>query len=369
MSTVHDREEPNAHVAGDAVPNELNERFARVRGAIGALERSLLDGEREYSRRDLEEDFNVDRQLSTDYWRGLGFSNVAFDTTVFTEDDAEAIADLAALVNDGTLSDDSFVTIVRGLGFHMGRLAMWLTEALVDDAKQRHGMSDTEARMRMLESVPQFVEIFEHQAIHVFRRQMSAYTARAGAEILRTSTSEWDDDSLPLPRAVGFADLVQFTRLAQSIDGIELAGVIRDFENLTRDVISDGGGRVVKTVGDEVMFLADTPEDGVRIALSISENIKRQPSLPNVRVGLAWGNMFSRYGDVFGPKVNLAARLEGIAEPGAVVIDGETADLVDRAFPGGFTRVAEWTEELHGIGETAIVRVERAAASLIERLS
>nr|MDK8214010.1 hypothetical protein [Enterococcus faecalis] len=80
--------------------------------------------------------------------------------------------------------------------------------------------------------------------------------------------------------------------LAQSIDGIELAGVIRDFENLTRDVISDGGGRVVKTVGDEVMFLADTPEDGVRIALSISENIKRQPSLPNVRVGLAWGNMF-----------------------------------------------------------------------------
>ena len=49
MSTVHDREEPNAHVAGDAVPNELNERFARVRGAIGALERSLLDGEREYS--------------------------------------------------------------------------------------------------------------------------------------------------------------------------------------------------------------------------------------------------------------------------------------------------------------------------------
>lgn len=349
------------------VPSELNQRFARVRQSIGALEKSLLQGPRTYSRHDLEKAYGVDERLSADYWRGLGFSNVGYDTAVFTEDDAEAIADLAALVQDGSVSEDTFVTIARGLGFHQGRLAMWLTEALVDEFKQRHQASDPQARMEMLEAIPQFLEIFEQQALHAFRRQMAAYTARAGAEILRSAGESLDEDDLPLPRAVGFADLVQFTRLAQSVGGMELADVIKEFEGVCRDVISDGGGRVVKTVGDEVMFLADTPEDGVRIALSIAENIAAAPDLPKVRVGLAWGNMFSRYGDVFGPKVNLAARLEGIASPGAVVIDGETADTVDRAFPGGFTRVAAWDEDLHGIGPTRVVQVERAAASLIRR--
>lgn len=361
-----DGEYSGTHDGSDALtPSELNSRFTRVRRSIGALEKALLQGPRSLSRSDLEERYGVADRLSTDYWRGLGFSNVGYDTAVFTHDDAEAIADLAALVDSGDFSEDTFITIARGVGFHQGRLAMWLTEALVDEFKQTDGMSDTEARLHMLETIPQYLEIFEEQAMHVFRRQMAAFTARAGAEILRTSTDDWGDEALPLPRAVGFADLVQFTRLAKSVGGIELADVVKEFEGVCRDVISEGGGRLVKTVGDEVMFLADTPEDGVRIALSIAETIAAEPELPKVRVGLAWGNMFARYGDVFGPKVNLAARLEGIARPGAVVIDAETADILDTSFPGGFTRAAEFEEDLHGIGPTRIVRIERGNAALI----
>lgn len=367
--TVDSREpeDGDADAANLEVPIELNERFSRVRQSISALEKALLQGARIYSRRDLEEQFGVDESLSADYWRGLGFSNVGYETAAFTEEDADAITGLSSLVTGGKLSEETFMTVVRGLGFHQGRLAMWLTEALVDEYKALEGLNDTQARMRMLEEIAHFLDIFEQQTMHAFRRQMAAFTARAGAEILRSSSNDWEDDSLPLPRAVGFADLVQFTRLAQSVGGVELADVVSEFEGLCRDVISDGGGRVIKTVGDEVMFLADTPEDGVRIALSIAENIENEPALPKVRVGLTWGNMFSRYGDVFGPKVNLAARLEGIARPGAVVIDARTADIVERAFPGGFHRAAEWEEGLHGIGLTRVVRVERAEASLIAR--
>lgn len=361
------RDSLRSDAAPTDVPHDLNERFSRVRQSIGALEKLLLGGARAYSRRDLEERRGVRESLSADYWRGLGFSNVGYDTAVFTESDADVIEDLARLVAEDQLSEETFMTIARGLGFHQGRLAMWLTEALVDEFKSREGLNDTQARMRMLEEMPAFLDIFERQTVHAFRRQMAAFTARAGAEILRSSSTDWEDDSLPLPRAVGFADLVQFTRLAQSVGGVELADVVSEFEGLCRDVISDGGGRVVKTVGDEVMFLADTPEDGVRIALSIAENIENEPTLPKVRVGLTWGNMFSRYGDVFGPKVNLAARLEGIARPGAVVVDADTADIVDNTFPGGFRRVAEWEEDLHGIGIMRVVRVERADATLIAR--
>src|SRR5699024_2971316 len=74
------------------------------------------------------------------------------------------------------------------------------------------------------------------------------------------------------------ADLVQFTRLAQDLSGAQLADMVGRFEAVSRDLISVGGGRVVKTVGDEVMFLADTPEDGAQIAASLAETISAEPT-------------------------------------------------------------------------------------------
>ncbi|CAM3969048.1 adenylate/guanylate cyclase domain-containing protein [Helcobacillus massiliensis] len=348
-----------------SIPQQLNRRFARVRQSVGALERVLLQGPRTHSARELQALHGLPESLVAKYWRGMGFGGIDHDIAVFTDEDAEAIGELIRLVTDGEIDEDTFVNFARGFGFHTGRLAMWLTEALVDEAKAGGKVSDSQARMLMLERAPEFLGVFERQVVYAFRRQMASYTARAGSEILRSVGESWSDEALPLPRAVAFADLVQFTRLAQSIDGFELADVIKQFEGLCRDIISEGGGRVVKTVGDEMMFLADTPEDGVRIALSITEAVAASPILPAVRVGLTWGNMFSRYGDVFGPRVNLAARLEGIAEPGAVVVDLETAETVDRAFPGGFSRAEEWSVELQGIGLTTVVRLERAAASRI----
>src|SRR5690625_906107 len=149
-----------------------------------------------------------------------------------------------------------------------------------------------------------------------FRRQLAASAARAGSEVLHRDT----DELFPLQRAVGFADLVQFTRLAQDLSGAQLADMVGRFEAVSRDLISVGGGRVVKTVGDEVMFLADTPEDGAQIAASLAETISAEPDLPPVRVGLSWGSMFSRYGDVFGPTVTLAALRESGGAPGDVLV-------------------------------------------------
>ncbi|MDO5662170.1 MAG: adenylate/guanylate cyclase domain-containing protein [Brachybacterium sp.] len=342
-------------------PVAFTRRFREVRQAVGALEKVLLQGERLYSRRDLAEQQGVPERLTSVYWRSLGFLAVDEDTVVFTEEDAYAIGDLAALVEDGEISERTFANISRGLGFHMGRLAMWLTEALVDEAKAVHGLSDAEARQHMLEEIPGFLETFETQTLYAFRRQMAAFSARAGSEVLR---SDGDANELyPLQRAVGFADLVQFTRLSLSLTGSELADVIGEFEAICRDVISVGGGRVVKTVGDEVMFLADAPEDGAQIALSLAEQISdRQGRLPAVRVGLAWGPMFSRYGDVFGPTVNLAARLEGIADPGEVLVDLATAEAVAAALPGGFRSREKEAVELHGIGEMPVAALTRQDA-------
>nr|WP_245354767.1 adenylate/guanylate cyclase domain-containing protein [Brachybacterium sacelli] len=334
---------------------DLNRRFAEVRRSVGALEKVLLQGPRKYSRRDLAQRQDIPERLASVYWRSLGFTPVDEDTVVFTEEDAYSIGDLSAIVEDGVLSERAFASITRGLGFHMGRLAMWITEALVDEAKHADGADDAEARQQMLDSIPELLETLESQVMFTFRRQLAAYAARAGSEVLHRDT----DELFPLQRAVGFADLVQFTRLAQDLSGAELADVVGRFEAVGRDVISVGGGRVVKTVGDEIMFLADTPEDGAQIAVSLAEAITSDPALPPIRVGLSWGSMFSRYGDVFGPKVNLAARMESVARPGSVMVDAETAAAVTQALPGGFSITEGEDVELHGIGTVRVQEMRR----------
>ena len=360
---VQAADDPRADIAEesdlDREVRELNRRFAEVRRAVGALEQVLLHGRRKYSRRDLAEEQGVPSRLTSIYWRSMGFTTVEEDTVVFTDDDADAIGDLAALVEDGEISERTFAAISRGLGYHMGRLAMWLTEALVDESKALGARSDADARLGMLEMIPQFLEVFEDQAMYAFRRQMSSYAARAGSEILASGRDRASDELFPLQRAVGFADLVQFTRLALTLNGSQLASVISDFEAIARDIVSVGGGRVIKTVGDEIMFLADTPEDGAQIALSLAEVIAAEADLPPVRVGLSWGPMFSRFGDVFGPTVNLAARLEGLAAPGTVLVDAATAAAVTTVLPGSFALAEEVEHDLHGIGPTSTVELLR----------
>lgn len=340
----------------------LNRRYAAVRRSVGAIERALLQGSRTHSRRDLALEQGVDPRLTSVYWRSLGFSSVDDDTAVFTEEDAQAIGDLAAMVEGGEISERAFTNISRGLGFHMGRLAMWITEALVEEGKIEEGLDDAHARQAMLDRLPQLLETLEAQVMYTFRRQLAAYAARAGSEILQTSGMGGTDELFPLHRAVGFADLVQFTKLSRKLAGDELADVVSRFEITCRDIISVGGGRVVKTVGDEIMFIADTPEDGAQIAVSLAEAIGDDEVLPPARVGFAWGSMFSRYGDVFGPTVNLAARLESVAAPGRVLVDQATAQAVGEALPGGFEATERDEIDLHGIGPVRTVELRRGSS-------
>ena len=72
--------------------------------------------------------------------------------------------------------------------------------------------------------------------------------------------------------------------------------------------------------------MAATPADGVEIAWDIVKVIGGDPRLPDVRVGLVTGSVVMRMGDVYGPAVNLAARLTGVARRNRVITDGHTAD-------------------------------------------
>ena len=160
---------------------------------------------------------------------------------------------------------------------------------------------------------------------------------------------------------VGFADLVGFTALSQQLNEAELAAVVDQFENLCFDVITEGGGRVVKMIGDEVMFTVDSPVAAAEMALALSEGTRDADELSDVRVGLAFGTLLERESDLFGPVVNLASRITKIAFPGSVVVSRELYEHL--AGTPGYVLRSMRHRYLKNIGRVPLYVLRRARGS------
>ena len=159
---------------------------------------------------------------------------------------------------------------------------------------------------------------------------------------------------------VGFADLSGFTRTSAQLELDDLSRLLSALEDITLDVVGRGGGRVVKYIGDAVMFVAPRLEQLVEIALSLAEHPAAASVGMPVRVGISFGTLLAQEGDYFGAPVNLASRLVALAEPGAVLADAALAERADR------TRVQvdePYPAEVRGWDEPVqVVRLRRAAS-------
>ena len=155
--------------------------------------------------------------------------------------------------------------------------------------------------------------------------------------------------------AVGFADLCGFTRLSQRLSAGELDHLLGRFESLVGATVERHGGRVVKLMGDEVLFAAEDPTAVVAIALELSSQASTDQLLPGLRIGAAYGSVLVRRGDCFGTTVNLASRIMHAAPCGQVLVDENLHALLRDA--------ADAHMSLHGVldlkdfAETALWRI------------
>ncbi|MEV4067963.1 adenylate/guanylate cyclase domain-containing protein, partial [Nonomuraea dietziae] len=158
------------------------------------------------------------------------------------------------------------------------------------------------------------VPSLEQLLVYTWRRQLASAAGRIVDQEVGT-----------VRLAVGFADMVGFTRMSRQIPEKELAGLVERFEGRSADVVTSSGGRVVKTLGDSVLFVADSAAVAAEIALRLIQVHAPDRAMPDLRVGLALGPVISRMGDVFGTTVNLASRLTSLAPAGGVLADPELA--------------------------------------------
>jgi class 3 adenylate cyclase len=132
-----------------------------------------------------------------------------------------------------------------------------------------------------------------------------------------------EDPSPTVEVAVGFVDLVESTRLTLTLSDTDLSSALSDFERTASDTVVAFGGRIVKRIGDAVMFVTTDPADGCRAAMTIIETVGAHPKLNTARAAVTYGRVLPRDGDYFGGAVNLAARAVPLAEPGTVVVSDE----------------------------------------------
>jgi adenylate cyclase len=191
----------------------------------------------------------------------------------------------------------------------------------------------------------------ERLLIYAWRRKLAASAVRLAA------LAELGGSPLTAPASVGFADIVSFTRLSRGLSSEALGELVERFEATTNDVIFGAGGRVVKTLGDEVVFVADAALAAAAIGCDLVEAIGGKPELPDIRVGIATGPVVARMGDVFGTPTNLAARLTALADRNAVLVDPATAEAL--ADERGFALRALPSTFLYGIGSVTAFTLDR----------
>ena len=304
---------------------------------LDVLERYLLGGPRTLTRLEVAERAGVPSERSETLWRALGFSRLSDDDVYFGEADVHALQVARDLFAIGLVDQDQEAALVRTLGRSYARLAEWQTRLFADVFSLTEEVGP-DVLQTFLE---QYVPMIEELQGYVWRR---ALLAAAGRMLLHPAAEEG------VLEVVGFADIVGYTSQSRRLTGTELEELVEHFEAVALAVVTDHEGRIIKTIGDEILFVADDAEQAARIALALVEASDSDEAFPRIRVGMAYGPVLERLGDVYGSVVNLASRLTTVARPGRVLIDRELR------------------EELRETDEFVVRRMRRTSVKGFDRL-
>ena len=326
-----------------ASPEEVD--AAEANGTLFALaaERFLFPGERAPVDADVAEQLGLSQEALDQLWLALGFP-LQTGGGEFTEQDLDV---LRTFMKSGSITDATLHEI-RIISASLARVADVFVDEIWDSYRAA-AESDRDALTSMQAGVD--LGRMERMLMYVLRRHLVAGFYRRSA----LHTQAMRDGATTM--AVGFADLAGFSTLSQTMGNTELTTVLVAFERAAYDIVVSIGGRVVKTLGDGVLFTADSAAAAADAALQLASIAG---DIPPVHVGLTFGPVLVRQGDCFGPTVNLVSRVVGCAAGGEVVVDSTTAGLLEGET--GLTVTPLGERDLKSFGPTPLWRVSRSPA-------
>lgn len=348
--------DPLWEVAAAHGVSEPEYRRARDEGGVGRVmalvgERIALPGPRRWTPEEVSDLAGVEPDLAVELWRAMGFAVVPDGTRFFTDADVEAVSIAATLVRSGLVEPEVAVQQTRVMSRAMRGIAAAHEDlVLAGFGRAISGADESMVAADVLRSMAAQALAIDRLLVYLYHRHLAVEVER------RSLAVRGGDPGADL--VVGFTDLVGFTALSQELGEEELAHLVEAFGAAATNAVGEAGGQVVKMIGDEVMFSTDDPVAAVDAALALTHEITTVHDDLTVRTGLAIGPVLRHEGDLFGPTVNLASRLTGLARPGSLLVNEALADRI--AGEPGLRQRSLRARNLKGMGRVKAFVVSRA---------
>lgn len=286
------------------------ERRGRLFGLAG--DALLLSGPQTYTLRSAADAIGVTVETVRQAWQMLGLTAHDVDTPMLSQADVDALATWVAM--RARMGDDAADGYLRVLGSSVARLAEAVSSMIRASTPTLWlgHTGDELATAQAYRGVVGFVPRIGQMIDSIHRHHL--VSTRTFIEGMTRGPSAG------LVCGVGFADLSGFTALTQALTPAELSALLDEFGATTADVVHADGGRIVKFLGDAVMWVNSDPTRLAKAALDLVDHPRARDAGLQVRAGLAHGEMLAQGGDYFGTAVNLAARLVAAAAPGQILI-------------------------------------------------
>jgi adenylate cyclase len=335
--------------------DELRSAVADGRLALLPLER-MLSGRPRYTTVEVAERSGVPIDELERQWRSLGVAVPGRDEVVMSADDLAA-ADRIREVLDAGLDSDQLAELSRTIAVAMSQFAA-ASRQVVGQTFVGEGGTEGEVSDRVKQGAGGLVPTVGPTLDYVYRLHLREQLRHAAFDEVSDGgivASPPDAGAL----AVGFADLVDFTKLGEQLPPEELGRVTGRLEVIAREV-SHGPVRLVKLIGDAVMFASADTDALLEAAHELLERMAEgedEDELPLIRAGCAYGPVFTRGGDYYGRSVNLASRITETARPGSVLV---TEEIRDHSVSGAFTFSRARRKHLRGVsGSVELYRCRR----------
>lgn len=256
--------------------------------------------------------------------KAIGIDDTSSEACPFNEGDVALVENLRMAFD--VMGEDAVLQFVRVSAAAAGRIAdaamsTFLTTIGAPASRDESGLELLDANMAAVGLLEKFGELMTQMLLHYLSR---SYRPRSDVSVHAVLAAGVDTRRL----AIGFADLVGSTEIGNQRSLAELNHSLDVFERTSTELVTALGGRVVKFIGDEVMYRADTADVACMIATALTDFAQGEPDLPPLRAGVAIGEVLSRDGDFYGPTVNLASRITKFAPPHGVTVTAETIDAL-----------------------------------------
>ncbi|GAC1327907.1 MAG: hypothetical protein NVSMB17_02620 [Candidatus Dormibacteria bacterium] len=319
-----------------------------------------LAGRASLTRQQVARATGVSEALVAAITQALGVASGEQDEAVYTEREVQAIRLMGALRS--VYTDEDLLEVASVVGRAMHEVA----EATVELFRRRFaqpfadaGASELELMLRLATVIDLTVPTTGPMLELVLRRQLEV-TGRSEAIIHLERTGDLDGQ---VELAVGFADIVGFTAASTKMNALEVSQLAARLLHAAERVFPAGGARIVKTMGDAVMFTAPDRVSAARVAGDLLREWSGEAGVPPLRVGIAHGPMLRAYADYFGRTVNVASRLGDLAPAGSIYLArSRPAVPAERWREAGLRASSAGDKQLKGIdGRVGVLELRPSA--------